>query len=156
LGTAKRKSKSKGSGGGGGGGDPHDRMLDRLKAGGLTLLVEREGRLVHASDRGGLKPLYDGAIVHPELFEGAEVADRVVGLAAAYLLVHARVARVVTPLIARDAEKAFQEAGIPFHATSRVKNLEDVPIGDGVSVEQLAHESVTPATFVEQLRTRFG
>src|SRR5688572_10826782 len=88
LGTAKKKSKSKG--GGGGGGDPHDRMLDRLKAGALTLLVEREGRLVHASDRGGLKPLYDGVIVHPELFEGAEVADRVVGLAAAYLLVHAR------------------------------------------------------------------
>ncbi|MEZ0228242.1 MAG: DUF1893 domain-containing protein [Planctomycetota bacterium] len=131
-------------------------MLDRLKTGGLTLLVEREGRLVHASDRGGLKPLYDGIIVHPDLFEGADVADRVVGLAAAYLLVHAKVARVSTPLIARDAEKAFQEAGIPFHAASRVKALEDVPIGDGVGVEQLAHDSVTPATFVEQLRTRFG
>ncbi len=136
--------------------DPQDRMLGRLKAGGLTLLVEREGRLSHASDRGGLKPLYDGVIVHPDLFEGAEVADRVVGLAAAYLLVYARVARVATPLIAKDAEKALQEAGIPFHATSRVKELEDVPVADGVGVEQLARDSVTPATFVEQLRTRFG
>jgi iron complex outermembrane receptor protein len=133
-----------------------DKMLERLHAGGLTLLVEREGRLVHASDRAGLRPLYEGVIEHPQLFEGADVADRVVGLAAAYLLVHAHAARVATPVITRDAEKALAEAGIPFSAQSRVKHIEDVPLPDGVGVEQLAHDSVTPATFVEALRSRFG
>lgn len=81
-----------------------------------------------------------------------------IGLAAAYLLVYARVARVSTPVIARDAEKALSEAGIPFSATSRVKQIEDVPVGSSgaVGIEQLAQDSVTPATFVEALRTRFG
>lgn len=133
-----------------------ERLLERLRAGGLTLLVEREGRLVHASDRGGLRPLYEGIIAHPQLFESADVADRVVGLAAAYLLVHARVARVATPLISKEAERALAEAGIPFAAQSRVKNLEDVPLPEGIGTEQLARDSVTPATFVEALRTRFG
>jgi hypothetical protein len=135
---------------------PVDKMLERLHAGGLTLLVEREGRLVHASDRGGLKPLYEGIIEHPQLFEGAEVADRVVGLAAAYLLVYARAARVATPVMTRDAERALGEAGIPFVAQSRVKHIEDLPLPDGVGMEELARDSVTPATFVEALRTRFG
>jgi len=133
-----------------------DRLLERLQVGGLKLLVEREGRLAHASDRGGLRPLYEGIIEHPELFEGADVADRIVGLAAANLLVHARVARVATTLISRDAERALTEAGISFTARSRVKELEDVALADGVGVEQLARDSVTPATFVEALRTRFG
>jgi len=131
-------------------------MLERLRLGGLTLLVEREGRLVHASDRGGLRPLYEGIIEHPQLFEGAEVADRVVGLAAAYLLVHAHVARVVSPLMTRDAERALNEAGIPFNSQSRVKSLEDLPLPDGTGMEELAKDSVTPATFVEALRSRFG
>jgi hypothetical protein len=131
-------------------------MLERMRLGGLTLLVERDGRLVHASDRGGLRPLYEGIIEHPQLFEGAEVADRVVGLAAAYLLIHARVGRLSTPLITKDAEKAFNEAGISFSATSRVKQLQDVALPDGTGMEQLARDAVSPATFVESLRTRFG
>lgn len=131
-------------------------MLERLRLGGLTLLVEREGRLVHASDRGGLKPLYEGIIEHPQLFDGAEVADRVVGLAAAYLLIHARVGRLSTPLITKDAEKALNEAGISFSSTSRIKQLQDVAFPDGVGMEQLARDSVSPATFVDSLRTRFG
>ncbi len=135
---------------------PADKMLERLRLGGLTLLVEREGRLVHASDRGGLKPLYEGIIEHPQLFDGAEVADRVVGLAAAYLLIHARVGRLSTPLITKDAEKALNEAGISFSSTSRIKQLQDVAFPDGVGMEQLARDSVSPATFVDSLRTRFG
>jgi hypothetical protein len=131
-------------------------MLERLRVGGLTLLVEREGHLVHASDRTGLEPLYDGIIEHPELFEGADVADRVVGLAAAYLLVYARVGRVAAPTMAKDAERAFTDAGIAFHAQSKVKELEDPPVGDLVGFEQLARDSVTPATFVEALRSRLG
>jgi len=133
-----------------------ERLLDRLHKGGLTLLVEREARLAYASDRGGLRPLYEGIKEHPELFEGAEVADKVIGLAAAYLLAYARVSRVATPLIAKEAERALAEAGIVFTARSRVKELEDVPLQDGVGLEQLARDSVTPATFVEALRTRFG
>lgn len=133
-----------------------DKLLERLKVGALTLLVEREGHLVHASDRGGLRPLYDAFIEHPELLEGADVADRVVGLAAAYILVHARVARVATTVIARDAEKALNEAGIPFTSQSRVKQLQDVPLANGVGIEQLARDSVTPATFVEALRLKLG
>ena len=131
-------------------------MLERLRLGGLTLLVEREGRLVHASDRGGLRPLYEGIIEHPQLFDGAEVADRVVGLAAAYLLIHARVGRLSTPLITKDAEKALNEAGISFSSTSRIKQLQDVAFPDGMGMEQLARDSVSPATFVDSLRTRFG
>jgi hypothetical protein len=127
-----------------------DKMLERLRTGGLTLLVEKGGRLVHASDRAGLRPLFDGVIEHPEIFEGADVAPSVVGLAAAYLLVNVRAARVITPSITREAEKALTEAGIVHHGEQRLKALED-PDGH----EQLARESVTPARFLEALRTKF-
>lgn len=133
------------------------KLLERMRSGGLTLLVERQGRLAFASDRTGLRPLYRGVVEHPDLFEGAEVADRVVGLAAAYLLLQAKVARVSAGVMAREAERALAEAGIESEAETKVKALTDPPLQpDGIGLEQMAREAASPAHFLEALRAKLG
>jgi hypothetical protein len=131
-----------------------DKLLDRLRAGNLTLLVEREGRLAFASDRTSLKPLFRGVLEHPEIFEGADVADRVVGLAAAYLLTHAKIRRVVATVISREAEKALDDAGIEHSAEQRVKTLQDPPFADGIGLEKMARDAGSPQRFLEILRLK--
>jgi hypothetical protein len=59
-------------------------------------------------------------------------------------------------LITKDAEKALNEAGIPLAFGSRIKQLQDTALPGGVGMEELARESVSAATFVEALRTRFS
>ncbi len=132
-------------------------LLKRLRAGQLTLLVERRGRLAFASDRAGLKPLYRGIVEHPETFEGSDVADKVVGLAAALLLAHARVARVVAGVISKEAEAYLDEVGIAYEGETRVKKLDDPVLQpEGMGLEQMARAAGTPARFIETVRGRLG
>ncbi|MBI3726469.1 DUF1893 domain-containing protein [bacterium] len=130
---------------------PKNEMLDRLKAGGLTLLVERGGRLVFASDREGLRPLFQSILTNPEIFDGAIVADKVVGLAAAFLLIHAKAAKVVSGVISKEAEKALDEAGIEHESHQKVKRLKG-GAAETLEWEQLARKTGTPARFVDGLR----
>jgi hypothetical protein len=129
-------------------------ILDRLRGGELTLLVERGGRLIFASDRPGIKSLYRAVHEHLELFEGSDVADKVVGIAAAYLLVYARVGRVYAQVCGKDAQRVLKEAGIQVETESLVKQIDDDP-REPYPMEALAREAGGPARFVEELRARF-
>ena len=131
--------------------------LGRLEAGGLALLVERGGELVFASDRTGLRPLFRGVLEHPDLLEGSTIACQQVGLAAAYLLLHARVAKVATFAASREGERVLSEAGVACEARQKVKAFEDEPVfPDGTGLEALAAEAGSPGRFWEALRARLG
>lgn len=131
-------------------------ILDRLRDQNLTLLVERGGRLVFASDRRGMRTLYYAVVEHLDLFEGADVADRVVGLASAYVLLHARAARVFATVMSHDARRALRESGIPHEAQTFVKQVVDAPHDAAVPMEAIAREAGSPGRFVEELRARLA
>ena len=131
-----------------------DKLLERLRAGELTLLVERGGRLAFASDRSGLRPLFRAVLEHPELFEGAEVGCHEVGLATAYLFLYAKVTRVATDLVAKEAERALDEAGVAVAADQRLKQLDSPSAVEALDYDQLARDAGSVGRFVEDLRNR--
>src|SRR5262245_23244224 len=130
-------------------------LLDRLRAEKLTLLVERGGKRVFASDRRGIRTLYEAVSENLALFEGSDVADKVVGLAAAYILVYARVGKISAALMSQEARRFLKEAGVAHEADSFVKALEEQP-HDPVPAESIARASQSPSTFVEELRARLA
>jgi hypothetical protein len=127
-------------------------LLTKANAQNLSLYVEREGTVTYVSDRAGLRPLLRGVTDFPGCFDGAVVVDRVVGLAAAYLLIHGKVKRVITPLVTEDGATALEDAGVQVDATQRVERLLDDRRHDLCPMEAMARQSGGFALFVHQLQ----
>jgi hypothetical protein len=135
-----------------------EKLLERLRAGSLTLLVERGGKLGFASDRPGIRPVFRAVLEHPEIFEGADVATRSLGLALAYLFLHAKVARVSTGVITREAERALEEGGVALAAEQKLKALKEGKDADPgeVELDQIARDVGTVGRFIDELRQRLA
>lgn len=129
-------------------------VLTRMRDEQLTLRVERDGVLVAASDRPGLKPLQGMSFHRPDLLDGSDVALPSLGLAAAYLLIYAKVGRAFAGSMTKEARSLFREEGIEFVADSFVRKLpSDEPLGQ---FDGMAKQSVTLLAFVEELKRSGG
>lgn len=125
-------------------------LLERLIESDLTLLVEAEDDVLCASDRPGLQALRDFALQHTDLLDGSDVALPDVGLAAAYLLLHAKVGRVWAGVISDEAKQLLSEEGIEFEAgKTRRTDSKDPVLAE---LDALARDAVSQSAFVEDLR----
>lgn len=68
----------------------------------------------------GIADLYQVFHETPQILEGAEVLDRIVGKGAATLMVAGKIARLQTPVISEPAFKLLQNAGIEVEYTEKV------------------------------------
>ncbi|MEZ6188747.1 MAG: DUF1893 domain-containing protein [Planctomycetota bacterium] len=125
-------------------------VLTRLRDEKLTIRVERDGVIVAASDRPGLKPLQELSFQRPDLLDGSDAALPIVGLAAAYLLIYGKVGRVFAETMTKDARNLFREEGIEFAADAFVRKLPpDESLGEW---DPVAKRAVTLLAFVEELK----
>ena len=65
----------------------------------------------------------DAVTSHPDLTQGASVADKVIGLGAAFLLVKGGVAEVYAEVISRPAVSKLQDAGISLSYGKTVDHI---------------------------------
>ena len=72
--------------------------------------------------------------------KGAVVFDKIVGLAAAKLLVYGNVAEVLTPTISRDAKKYLQKNEVKLNFKKEVKNILNCHGNDLCPMEKLCRE----------------
>ena len=84
-----------------------------LQAEAATCVVLQKGQ-PHISHERGIKPILDLLRGDPAVLCGASVADRVIGKAAALLMVYGQVAEVYTAVISEHAAAVFEAAGVPF------------------------------------------
>jgi len=126
-------------------------IVARLEEQALELLVESSGRLVYASDRGGINALKEAIFAYADLFDGADVALPAVGLGAAYLLIHAKAGRVYAQVMSHEARRVLEEEGIEHGAASFVRNL---PQSAALisSQDARARDAITLLAFVEELK----
>jgi len=93
----------------------------------ITLEVFVEGNVIFQSDRHWLHPLFD-LIDHVEKekvdLSQAEVHDRIIGLAAALLMLRLGVARVHGGVISELAIEVFRRASVPYSFDTSVKRIE--------------------------------
>jgi len=87
---------------------------DKLYNEGLALVIVKEGRVLFASKERGIKPMYEAVIKLGGEFEGASLADKVIGKAAALLCQLARVKEVYTRLISLKAIEVLEESNIKY------------------------------------------
>lgn len=86
-------------------------LIDMLHAGGYSCVIANGDRIRTFTQR-GVADLYDLLVQEPEFLHGASVADKVIGKAAASLMVLGGVREVYTRTISRPALQLLQEAGV--------------------------------------------
>lgn len=88
-----------------------ERIIDMLHSGNHSCVVENGGVTTAFSGR-GVSDLYDMVKNRPEMLRGAAVADKVIGKAAAALLVLGGVGRVYADVISEPALELLSGAGV--------------------------------------------
>jgi hypothetical protein len=88
-----------------------------------------------------------------QAFQGTTVIDKMLGGAAAKLLVYARVRKVLTPVASKPAVDILQEAGIPLEVAQIIDRVrrED---GECCHMETLSLCISDPAVFYTEITRR--
>ncbi len=133
-----------------------DRMLDRLREKGQSLLVEKGGRVLFSSREEGLRPLVTCLDRHMAGMHRAIAADKVVGAAAAQLFAYGQVADVCTFVASESAIHVLKSAGIALHARSVVPQILDRRGVDLCPMEQLALSLPDGKALFLELKHRMG
>lgn len=94
-------------------------MLQMLNEQGLSLLVYNDSVLSTHTNR-GVQDLLSLITEHPERLDGAIVADKIIGKAAAALMASGGVTEVYTNIISTPARELFEQEGIRVSATQEV------------------------------------
>lgn len=94
-------------------------MLDMLNEQGLSLLVYNNGELTTHANR-GVQDLLQLISEQPERLQGAVVADKIIGKAAAAIMAFGGVKEVHTNIICIPAKQLFEAQGIPVFANEEV------------------------------------
>lgn len=101
-----------------------ERAIDLLKTGNATLAaVSGRGEFIFYDK--GIKPLLTELDKDINFFVNAAVADRVIGKAAALLMVLAKVNEVYAAVISLPAISVFERFSIPFSFGKKVDRIEN-------------------------------
>ena len=83
------------------------------------VLLTADGRVLESA-LSGVSPLTEWLQKDPELLRGASIADRVVGKAAALVMLYGGVKEVYADVISEHAAVCLGERCVPFHEGERV------------------------------------
>lgn len=96
-------------------------LLSRLDNEGLSLFIVKDGEPIYSSKMGGVIPLLDAIDrIEPERLSNSTVVDKVVGKAAALLIVYLEALRVCSRLMSRAAAKILEKHAIDFLSSETV------------------------------------
>jgi hypothetical protein len=125
--------------------------IDDLVASGLSIRVEKEGRILFESAEPMLKPLLRCLQQWRLEMAGATVIDKIVGRAAAYLCVLGKVEQVLTPLASQAAKEVLQQAGITLQAQRLIPQIMNRENSGPCPMEQMANQYPSPEAFFQAL-----
>lgn len=83
------------------------------------------GTLLLTSELSGVRPLLTWLDTQPEALKGAAVADRVIGKAAAWLMVKGGASQVYGRLVSQPAAQCLTDHGIPLIYDSLVPRIQN-------------------------------
>ena len=105
-------------------------LINILHEAGCSLVVKTRTGEVTTYDKKGVRDLVWLLDHEPQRLRGASVADKVIGKAAAGLIVQGGVAEVYADVMSRLALSLLDDAGIPYRYGELVERIV-IPEGDG-------------------------
>lgn len=103
-----------------------------------TLVIVKDSRVLYSSVQKGILPMYEAVSQLKEQLQGAAVADRVIGKAAAMLISQFQIAYLHTEIISEAAKEKLEKAGIPYSYEKSVPYIQNRSKTDLCPVEKLS------------------
>jgi hypothetical protein len=125
------------------------RSLEKQK---LALMVVKDGQVLFQSDKPGLEPLVELLESNMNNLVGATVVARVLGLAAARLLLWQNVMRIDALAVSRPAQDLLRPSGIAVNAEASLPCIPEPGKTVPCRFEKLARKYDHPEEFYHFLR----
>ncbi len=93
--------------------DQKNKVTEKLKEGGYSLVLYKEGEWF-TSEKRGIAPIMELLKENKELLRGAYVADKIIGKAAAMLLIEGGITYLHADIISEHAIESLQKSNIGF------------------------------------------
>ena len=124
---------------------PLQKAIDDLLAGGTSCVgYAGDGSLAFKSTENGVRPLVDRISGNPGGLDGIYVADKVIGKAAACVMIHSGVAACHGLIMSEPAARILRENGLPFSYGQMVPFIQN-KAGTGMCPMERAVEAAETA-----------
>lgn len=127
-------------------------LIEILRREKCSLVVKNHG-IVTTYSKPGVRDLEHLLDHDPEALHGAVIADKVIGKAAAAMVVVGRVKALYAEVMSKKAIPFLEEAGIAYTYGTLVDTIKEE--GDRCQLEKITAPATTPEETVALLRTHF-
>lgn len=131
-----------------------DDLYRRLTDGGHSLVVENGG--IHTFDSRGISDLYRLWQTSPDVLRGARVADKVVGKAAAALMILGGVKQLFVGIVSAPALSLLSEYGVAVKYEQAVPNIINRQKTGLCPMESCCLGCSTPAECLVEIEKQIG
>lgn len=121
----------------------------------LNLVMVKEGQVLFSSTERGIAPFFQAVEGIGKGLHNAAVADRIVGLAAAMLCLHARITSVYGGIVSRGALDLLKKRGVAASSGNTVPHISNYDGTDLCPFEKLAGSCRKPSQLYAALQTLF-
>jgi hypothetical protein len=106
-----------------------ERYIEDLKKTGLSLIIYKDGEIIFSSDSRGIRPHLEAMEkLGRKTLKGTVMADKIVGRAAALLILYSGAAEVHAVIISAGGKEVLQESGIKL---TYVEETDAIKIKEG-------------------------
>lgn len=127
-------------------------LIEILRREKCSLVVKNHG-IVTTYSKPGVRDLEHLLDHEPEMLQGATIADKVIGKAAAAMVVVGGVKELYAEVMSKKAIPFLEEAGIAYTYGTLVDTIKEE--GDRCQLEKITAPATTPEETVALLRTHF-
>lgn len=129
--------------------------LYRLLQEGHHSLVVRHGNDVRTFDGRGIRDLLYLLATEPDFLQSADVADKIVGRAAAALMITGGVRRLFTPILSLTAIDLLKRSTVEYEYTETVPCIMNRENSGLCPMEAAALDAATAEDAVEKIKQKF-
>ena len=97
--------------------------LDVLEKSGNSLMIYKKGVLLFESDLGGIRPHLKAINEHGEDLEGTLMVDKILGRAAAFLVIYSKAAEAITNIVSTLGKQILEANHIKFSYREEVAHI---------------------------------
>ena len=130
-----------------------ENLIRELIAGNHSLVVESKGK-VYCYDGRGVSDLLRLLSDQPELLVGSKVADKVVGKAAAGLMIKGSVIEIYAELISSPAIELIKRSGVKLSFMDEVHHIVNRAGTDWCPMEKLCFDLNSPEEIYDKVKSK--
>lgn len=121
-----------------------------------SIVVVKENEIIYKSESKGLQSLISLYKNNEDTLENSSIADKVIGRAAALILVDANIKEVYADLISQNAIDILDKSDIPYEYKTQVKEIKNRDNTGMCPMEELSLKCVSADELIEKIEEKFN